>query len=92
MMADTYTVTLSLVRICSTLELRHRTLARTRAYLLRRYVEDLDPHVDDLHDVHAGDDEEDPWPPRAAGEQQPQPEHDGSLVLLDTGLGVAPWH
>ena len=90
MMADTYTVTLSLVRICSTLELKHRT--RTRAYLLRRYVEDLDPHVDDLHDVHAGDDEEDPGPPRAAGEQQPQPEHDGSLVLLDTGLGVAPWH
>ena len=50
--------------------------------LLRRHVEGLGPHVNLLEDVDAGEDEEDPGAARAASQQQPQPEDDGSLVLL----------
>ena len=52
------------------------------AYLLRRDVVRLRPHVDLLVVVHAGDDEEHARAPRPALQQPPQPEDDGPLVLL----------
>ena len=52
------------------------------AYLLRRDVVRLRPHVDLLVVVHAGDDEEHARAPRPALKQPPQPEDDGPLVLL----------
>ena len=61
-------------------------------HLLRWHVECLGPHVDLLEHVDAGEDEEDAGAPRAAGQQQPQPEDDCSLVLLtrhvDTNVDI----
>ena len=61
-------------------------------HLLRRHVEGLGPHVDLLEHVDAGEDEEDAGAARAAGQQQPQPEDDCSLVLLtrhvDTNVDI----
>ena len=52
------------------------------SHLLRGHGEVLDPHVDDLVDVDAGDDEEDPRPPRSPGQDPAQAEDDCLLVLL----------
>ena len=45
-------------------------------------------HVDLLVGVHAGEDEEHARAPRPAHQQPPQPEDDGSLVLLEFKLDM----
>ena len=52
-------------------------------HLLRRHVERHRPDVDLLVGVDARHDEEEAGPLGAAGAKAAQPEHDGSLVLLD---------
>ena len=55
----------------------------TISHLLWRDREVLDPHVDDLVDVDAGDDEEHAGPPGAPSQDPAQAEDDGLLVFLD---------
>jgi hypothetical protein len=55
-------------------------------HLLRRHVVTRSPHVNFLVDVQTGYDEEDPRAPSSPGEQPPQSEDDGPLVLLLSGV------
>jgi hypothetical protein len=55
---------------------------QSHSYLLRWYIEILDPHVYLLIDVHAGNDEEDPRTPGSTRQQPTQPEYHRPLVFL----------
>ena len=75
-----------LARLSTTLLLGYQTIMPVYCglvYLLGRDLVVVGPHVDLLVRVHAGEDEEHARAPRPAHQQPPQPEDDGSFVLLE---------
>ena len=80
-----------LARLSTTLLLSYQTSMPVYCglvYLLGRDLVVVCPHVDLLVRVHAGEDEEHARAPRPAHQQPPQPEDDGSLVLLEFNLDM----
>ena len=57
-------------------------------HLLWRYIEHLNPEVNNLDYVDTGDDKEDTWTSSAAGKEETQPEHDSSLVFLRKSFDI----
>ena len=80
MMAFTYTVTLSFVRIYQ--EWSVKTSDLSLSYLLRGDIIGLCSQVNLLVYINAGDDEEHAGPPGSARQHPAQAEHHGAFILL----------